>query len=231
MGRLRRLFYGQRTKKDKWGFIEALMDFVEGQPRYGIALDGSDLGGILSSLLVGAVVSALTCVIGTGSAMIQQKLGGTLSSVADFVLMLPSAVPSVVVGLLVLMAYHRPPLDISGTPIIVVLAQQLLALPFSYRIMSAAVGKLPASLSEAGAGLGASPLRRLWRITLPLLVPSIRTCVVLGFALSIGELGATMMVYPPGFTTAPVVIIQYVQRGYYYQGSALALLLLISTLV
>ena len=34
------------------------------------------------------------------------------------------------------------------------------------------------------------------------------------------------MVYPPGFSTVPIVVINDVERGFYYQASALALTLL-----
>ncbi|QHT58549.1 2-aminoethylphosphonate ABC transporter permease subunit [Paenibacillus lycopersici] len=195
------------------------------------ALGRDDYASLRSSLWMGLSVSLLACIIGTAAAFIQKRLRGALASLIDFLLLLPNAVPSVVIGLMILMAYHKPPVDLSGSSFIVLLAQLLLALPFCYRIMNAALDKLPASFAEAAAGLGASPLRRLTRVTLPLLFPSLRACFALCFALSIGELGATMMVYPPGFATAPIVIVHYVERGYYYQGSALAVLMLLMTLV
>ena len=51
--------------------------------------------------------------------------------------------------------------------------------------------------------LGARPFYRLRRITLPLLVPYLAGAFSLSFALSMGELGATAMVYPPGWVTTP----------------------------
>ncbi|MGV5658610.1 ABC transporter permease, partial [Burkholderia pseudomallei] len=47
----------------------------------------------------------------------------------------------------------------------------------------------------------------------------------------LGELGATLTVYPPGFATVPIVVIGAVERGYYLPASALSLLLLGASLV
>jgi ABC-type Fe3+ transport system permease subunit len=41
------------------------------------------------------------------------------------------------------------------------------------------------------------------------------------FALSMGELGATMMVYPPGWLTIPVGIFALTDRGDVFDGAAL----------
>ena len=53
----------------------------------------------------------------------------------------------------------------------------------------------------------------LSRVVLPQLVPAIRASLALGFALSLGELGATLTVYPPGFATVPIVVVGQVDRG------------------
>jgi 2-aminoethylphosphonate transport system permease protein len=66
----------------------------------------------------------------------------------------------------------------------------------------------------------------LRRIVLPQMAPAIRSSLAIAFAISIGELGATMTVYPPGFATAPVLILGEVERGYYLPASALSVLLL-----
>jgi ABC-type Fe3+ transport system permease subunit len=40
--------------------------------------------------------------------------------------------------------------------------------------------------------------------------------------LSLGEPGATLTVYPPGFATVPVLVVGQVERGYYLPASASA---------
>jgi len=141
-------------------------------------------------------------------------------------IMVPNSVPSVVLGLAVLLAYHTPPLDISSSWAIVVLVQTALVLPFCYRMNAAALKQEIPIFREAAASLGAPPAMVVRRVVLPLLEPAIRASVALAFAFSLGDLGATLMVYPPGFSTVPIVVIEDVERGFYYRASALALILL-----
>jgi len=48
--------------------------------------------------------------------------------------------------------------------------------------------------------------------------------------MSMGELGATVMVYPPGWVTIPVGIFSLTDRGDVFQGAALTMLLVAATL-
>ncbi|MCM3755765.1 ABC transporter permease subunit, partial [Bacillus licheniformis] len=118
-----------------------------------------------------------------------------LGAVVDALVMVPNGVPSVVLGLAVLIAYHRKPLDLSSSAAIVVLVQLALILPFCYRCAAAALRPELTVLREAAASLGAPPAMVLRRVLLPQLVPALRASLALGFALSLGELGATLTVY------------------------------------
>ena len=116
-------------------------------------------------------------------------------------------------GLAVLIAYHKARLDLSGSAAIIVLVQLALVRPFCYRCAAAALRPELTVLREAAASLGAAPSMVLRRIVLPQLVPAIRASLALGFALSLGELGATLTVHPPGFATVPIVVVGQVERG------------------
>ena len=48
--------------------------------------------------------------------------------------------------------------------------------------------------------------------------------------MSMGELGATVMVYPPGWVTLPVGIFALTDRGAIFDGAALTMLLVLTTL-
>ena len=195
-------------------------------------LDASDWQAVATSLEVSTLVAVLGTALGVWLALSVNDLEGRrLGGLIDAVIMVPNAVPSVVVGLAVLLAYHAPPLDISRSWAIVVLVQVALVLPFCYRINAAALKQEIPIYREAAAGLGAAPPMVLRRVMLPLLEPAIRASLAIAFALSLGELGATLMVYPPGFATVPIVVIGDVERGFYYLASALAFILLALSLI
>ncbi|HEV3106383.1 MAG TPA: 2-aminoethylphosphonate ABC transport system, membrane component PhnV [Trinickia sp.] len=194
-------------------------------------LGSSDFDALATSLGVGFGVSVLGTALGLWLALaLEGRDRRGLGAFVDMLAMMPNGVPSVVLGLAVLIAYHRAPLDLSSSAAIVVLVQLALVLPFCYRCAAAALCPELTVLREAAASLGAPPAMVLRRVVLPQLVPALRASLALGFALSLGELGATLTVYPPGFATVPIVVVGEVERGYYLPASALSLVLLIASL-
>ncbi|MBU6486471.1 MAG: 2-aminoethylphosphonate ABC transport system, membrane component PhnV [Burkholderiales bacterium] len=194
-------------------------------------LGSSDFDAVAVSLEIGFAVAVLGTALGLWLALaLEGRTRRGLGALVDMVTMMPNGVPSVVLGLGVLIAYHKAPLDLSSSPAIVVLVQLALVLPFSYRCAAAALRPELTVLREAAASLGAPPAMALRRVVLPQLVPAIRASLALGFALSLGELGATLTVYPPGFATVPIIVVGQVERGYYLPASALSLILLLVSL-
>jgi 2-aminoethylphosphonate transport system permease protein len=190
-------------------------------------IDASDWAAVITSFEVAAMVASLGTILGVWLALSLNRFEGRrVGGILDALIMVPNSVPSVVLGLAVLLAYHTPPLDISSSWAIVVLVQTALVLPFCYRMNAAALKQEIPIFREAAASLGAPPAMVVRRVVLPLLEPAIRASVALAFAFSLGDLGATLMVYPPGFSTVPIVVIEDVERGFYYRASALALILL-----
>lgn len=175
--------------------------------------------------------SVLALVLGGWAALAAASLRKRGKRLLDALFILPVAVPSVVVGLAVLVAYSQPPVLLNGTRWIVILAHTVLVTAFAYQSVSAAVRRLDPMYEQAAAGLGASPARVLWRIRLPLLLPSLTSAAGLCFALSMGELSATMMLYPPDWTPLPVQIFAATDRGSLFTGAALAVVLMTTTLL
>jgi 2-aminoethylphosphonate transport system permease protein len=190
-----------------------------------------EFDALATSLEIGFGVAVIGTALGLWLALaLEGRVQGRAGALVDALVMLPNGVPSVVLGLAVLIAYHQKPVDLSSSAAIVVLVQLALILPFCYRCAAAALRPELTVLREAAASLGAPPSMVLRRVLLPQLVPALRASLALGFALSLGELGATMTVYPPGFATVPIVVIGEVERGYYLPASALSLLMLVASL-
>ena len=138
--------------------------------------------------------------------------------------------PSVSVGLGLLVAFSRPPVLLNGTTAIVVIAHFILISAFAYGNVSAGLARVAPEYEEVAASLGARPAYLLRHVTLPLIKPYLIAAFSLSFALSMGELGATAMVYPPGWVTLPVGIFALTDRGEVFLGAALTMLLAVATL-
>ncbi|MEU3838966.1 ABC transporter permease subunit [Streptomyces sp. NPDC028635] len=198
---------------------------------YRAATRGDALQALTTSLLTALAASLLALTVGTWAALAAAALRERHRRLLDALFVLPVAVPSVVVGLSALVAFSRPPLLLNGTRWIVILAHTVLVTAFAHQSVSAAIRRLDPVYEQAAASLGASPAHVLWRVRLPLLLPSLTAAAGLCFALSMGELSATMMLYPPDWTPLPVLIYAATDRGALFAGSAVAVVLMAATLL
>jgi 2-aminoethylphosphonate transport system permease protein len=192
--------------------------------------DGASADAVVASLVTGLIASLLALFSGAWAALALRGLTGSAPKVLDVLFFIPSAVPSVSVGLGLLVAFSQKPLLLNGTTAIVVVAHFVLISAFSYGNVSAGLSRLAPDYEEVASCLGARPLYRLRRVTLPLVAPYLLAAFGLSFALSMGELGATVMVYPPGWVTLPVAIFSLTDRGDIFNGASLTILLVAVTL-
>lgn len=193
------------------------------------ALSADNLASLVVSVQTAIISGAIAVAIGTWAAMSADRLPRSLRSVANATFMLPVAVPSVVIGFGLLVAYSQPPVVLNGTKWIVIAAQTTLVFSFAYNTVSAALSRMDGQLDDVASSLGARPWRVLLTIRLPLLLPAITAAAALSVALCMGELGATILVYPPTWRTLPVSIYGLSDRGNIYVASADTLVLLVVT--
>ncbi|QKW27703.1 ABC transporter permease subunit [Streptomyces seoulensis] len=198
---------------------------------YRAATRGEALQALTTSLVTALTASLLALTAGTWAALAAAALKKRHRRLLDALFVLPVAVPSVVVGLSVLVAFSQPPLLLNGTGSIVIVAHTVLVTAFAHQSVSAAIVRLDPGYEQAAASLGARPAYVLWRVRLPLLLPSLTAAAGLCFALSMGELSATMMLYPPDWTPLPVLIFAATDRGALFTGSAVAVVLMAATLL
>ncbi|MEV7714714.1 MULTISPECIES: ABC transporter permease [unclassified Streptomyces] len=198
---------------------------------YTAATGGDSLQALTTSLITAVSASLLALTVGSWAALAAASMRRRGRRFLDALFMLPVAVPSVVVGLAVLVAFSKPPMLLNGTRWIVILAHTILVTAFAYSSVSAAIVRLDPMYEQAAASLGARPGYVLWRVKLPLLLPSLTAAAGLCFALSMGELSATMMLYPPDWTPLPVQIFAATDRGSLFTGAAVAVVLMGTTLL
>ncbi|GGU87607.1 phosphonate ABC transporter permease [Streptomyces litmocidini] len=198
---------------------------------YTAAVRGESLQALTTSLVTAVTASVVALTVGTWAALAAAALGRKGKRVLDALFMLPVAVPSVVVGLAVLVAFSQPPVLLNGTRWIVIIAHTVLVTAFAHQSVSAALRRLDPMYEQAAASLGARPSYVLLRVKLPLLLPSLTAAAGLCFALSMGELSATVMLYPPDWTPLPVLVFTATDRGSLFTGSALAVVLMTATLL
>lgn len=195
------------------------------------ALQGVSGRGLLTSLITASVATLGSIALGAWGALAARRLRGPLKRLMDGIYIIPITLPTVTVGLALLVAFSRPPFILNGTPIPVMMAHIILITAYTYNCIRAGLARLPDDFEQVAASLGGSRPYILRRVTLPLLRPYIAAAASLSFAFSMGELGATIMVYPPGWVTAPVDIYALTNRGSIFSGAAVSIVLLGATVL
>lgn len=175
-----------------------------------------------NSVRVALMTTGLAVVLGllTSLALLRQR-GGWL---VDALFMLPLGTSAVTLGLGYLLSMDRPPLDLRGTVLLIVLAHTLVALPFVIRSLLPAFQSIRPELREAAALLGAAPLRVMGEVDLPIAWRALIVGAIFAFTISMGEFGATSMIARPELPTIPVAIYRFLSRpGSMNYGQALAM--------
>jgi iron(III) transport system permease protein len=107
----------------------------------------------------------------------------------------PVAIPGIVLGVGLFLAYTHPPLVLYGTLGIIFLAYLTKEMPVGYQQVSASLKAVHPELEEAGRIFGATRLRTLWQITAPLIRNGVLATWILIFIGAIRELSATILLF------------------------------------
>ena len=150
------------------------------------------------------LASTLACIIvGLPLALVCARARDTWwSRVLRSMVTLPMVLPPVVAGLALLITWGRRGLigtylqifgiNIAFTTVAVVMAQTFVSLPFFVSSLEGALRTRGFNEERVASGLGASPSRTLWSVTLPLMIPALVSSTALAFSRALGEFGATI---------------------------------------
>jgi thiamine transport system permease protein len=168
---------------------------------------------VVASLRTSLAATVLSVVVG-GAAAVGLAMGrrGTWLRSVDAMLLLPLGTSAVTIGLGMLLAFGRPPLDLRNTGLLIVLAQALVAMPFVVRVLAPGFESFDRRYLEVAAVLGRTPWQALRSVAVPLLLPLIAVAVGFAFAVTLGEFGATVFLATPADPTLPVAISRLLAR-------------------
>ena len=171
---------------------------------------------------------AVICVAPLGflAALQVSRWQGPRRTVADLLLLTPLVLPPTVVGFILLQVLgrygpigqvlHRIGFQLVFSWPAVVLSAAVVSFPLMYRTALAALDQTDPSLAAVALSLGATPLRVVREITLPLVMPGLLAGISLSYARALGEFGTTLMLAGniPGRTqTLPLAIYAAVDAG------------------
>jgi iron(III) transport system permease protein len=161
---------------------------------------------VIGSLVWSAVAASIVVALAGGVGYARARARTGIGRAADVLLLALFAIPSTVVGIGLIGAWNRPGLlgAAYGTPLMLVLADIARFLPVAALVIGASVRQIPMSHEEAAAMSGAGWLRTARRIVWPQIRLGLIAAWIIAFVLSFGELGASILVAPPGESILPV---------------------------
>jgi putative spermidine/putrescine transport system permease protein len=144
---------------------------------------------LLLSVQVAALATVIAVVLGTLAAMAVARLKFFGKEVVSFVVVLPIALPGILTGMALASYFAALGVDLSYWTIVV--GHATFCVVIVYNNVLARLRRLPGSLAEASADLGARPWRTFRKITLPMTASAIGAGGLLAFALSFDEVIVT----------------------------------------
>jgi molybdate transport system permease protein len=161
-----------------------------------------DVGAILLSLKVAgvAMIVGLPAALAVAWLLARRRFPGR--SLVDALVHLPLVLPPVATGYFLLILFGSQ--GVFGQVLAAAhvtlafrwtgaaLAAGVMAFPLMVRPIRLSIEAIDTEVDDAARSLGAAPLARLMRVTLPLAAPGLIAGAVLGFARALGEFGATI---------------------------------------
>ncbi|MDR0806298.1 MAG: molybdate ABC transporter permease subunit [Enterobacteriaceae bacterium] len=162
-----------------------------------------EIEALLLSLKVAGVAVAFSLPLGIFTAWILARCHFPGKAFIDSIIHLPLVLPPVVIGYLLLIGFGRKGIigqwlyQWFGFSFIfswrgAALASAVIAFPLMVRAIRMSLEAVDTRLEQAARTLGAGFWRVLFTVTLPLSFPGLLSGVVLAFARSLGEFGATI---------------------------------------
>ncbi|HBY13090.1 MAG TPA: iron ABC transporter permease, partial [Rhodobacteraceae bacterium] len=181
----------------------------------GIRWTGAAWDSFFTTLQIAAIAAPLTAIVGiiTAYLLTRQNFAGKNSF--EFGTMLSFAIPGTVIGVSYILAFNVPPIEITGTGIILIVSFVFRNMPVGVRAGIASMSQLDKSLDESSLTLGANSWQTFRKIIVPLLRPAILAALVYSFVRAMTAISAVIFLVSAEYDMATSYIIGRVENNDY----------------
>lgn len=208
--------------------LDAYLELFSGQGGYGDALK--------TSVEIALYSVTLSTVLGTLGAigLTRRKAAKTFGQKAlaagrgflEDLSALPMMIPEIILGVAFMALFSR--MGIPSGKMTLTLAHTTFCVPYVYLIVKSRLATMDESLVLAARDLGATPMRAIMTVTLPLIRPGVVSGALLALAMSLDDFVISFFVNGPETTTLPIKIYSSVKYGVSTQVNALCTLMLVA---
>lgn len=151
--------------------------------------------------------------------------------VMEFVAMLSLAVPGTVIGIGYILAFNKPPLVLTATGTILVLAFVFRNMPVGIRSGIAALQQIDPSMEEASINLGATTQQTFVKVMLPLMGSAFFSGLLYSFVRAMTAVSQVIFLVSAKYNLLTVAILNQVDVGRWGYASAYSTVLILIVLV
>lgn len=186
------------------------------------------LGALKNSLWIGGIATVLATIIGTATAFPLVRAPLRFRDGIRVFFTMPIMLPGLLIGVALLVFFSA--LKIKLSLFTVTIGHLVMVTPFVILVVAARLQGFDRRLERAAADLGATPVKTLRYVVLPLMLPGIITGALFAFTMSLDEFIVTY--FNIGSTqTIPIYIYTQIKFGITPEVNALAAVLLVGTTV
>jgi putative spermidine/putrescine transport system permease protein len=167
------------------------------------------VGATWLSIRIALATSVLATVLGGLAAIPIARVRFRGKYLIQTILLLPLVLPVIVLAVGLFLFYV--PLHMLGSPLGIVLGHTVLAIPYVTVIVAATLKNFDERLEWAAMSLGASRVRTLWTVTIPLVRPGILAGALFAFLTSFDELLIALFVSGTRAVTLPRLLWDFVR--------------------
>jgi iron(III) transport system permease protein len=187
---------------------------------HGLVWAGTAWNSLFTTLRLAAIAAPICAALGLLISWLLARTQFLGQRAFEFGALLAFAIPGTVLGVSYILAFNVPPVELTGTGLIIVLCFVFRNLPVGVRAGTASFKQLDKSLDEASTMLRAGTATTLRRVVLPLLKPALVAALVYSFVRSMTTVSAVIFLVTAENELATTYIIGRVGNGDY--GVALA---------
>ena len=155
-----------------------------------------------SSAFIGAII-----ILSVGFVSAYHSVNTKNKNTFDWLLLIVFAIPSIVLGISFIKFYNQSFLNfIYSSSALIIIAYVGKFAFIASKIIGNSLKQIPKSTEEAAKISGISSMSRIFKILLPQISTALFAAFIIGFILSFGELGTSIMLYPPGTELMPIKV-------------------------
>jgi iron(III) transport system permease protein len=189
------------------------------------------LDAVTDTLLIAIVSTPISGVLGMLIAFLVVRRSFPGKTALEFGSILSYAVPGTVVGIGYILAFNSPPLILTGTLAILVLAFVFRYVPVGIQNGIAVLKQIDPHIEEAAQNLGADGVTTFRKVTLPLIAPAFFSGLVYAFVRAMTAISAAIFLVSANWNLMTVQILNQVGSGRLGVATAFSILTIVIVMI